>query len=57
MCIRDSSSRGVAGLGTAFPDHWGVPIVVSVATTLALVVVYQPLRCATFDDSTYLRGP
>ncbi len=35
----------------------GVPIAVSVATTLALVVVYQPLRCATFDDSTYLRGP
>ena len=35
----------------------GVPIAVSATTTLALVVVYQPLRCATFDDSTYLRGP
>ena len=26
-------------------------------TTLALVVVYRPQWCATFDDETYLRGP
>ena len=26
-------------------------------TTLALVVVYRPQWCASFDDATYLRGP